>query len=172
MNYSKLIEGMKRFGSTERDICEHGLHVAPGCIQENAVIAPWWEPNTLPGLGEAERLSPSENTAGVWNIKNGRSELTYIKTGIGAPMLLESSLPLGMTKCKRIIFVGSVGSLALNVHIAILSSRNIPSAATGQAAISRRMIFLMMFSARKFILILICLTLLSLKQPGSVMKIM
>ncbi len=34
MNYAALIEGMKRFGSTERDICIHGIGVPPEQVQE------------------------------------------------------------------------------------------------------------------------------------------
>jgi len=117
MDYGKLLEGMKRFGSIEWDICEHGLRVAPDCIQDNVVIAPWWEPSALPGLGEVDRLSPPDHTAGVWNIKNDTSEITYIKTGIGAPLFLERLLPLGVTKCKRVIFIGSAGSLDPGIRI-------------------------------------------------------
>ena len=117
MDYNKLLLGMKRFGSTEQDICVHGLTVTPEQIKENVVIAPWWEPSTLPGLGEAQRLSPVGHAMGVWNIQNAKAEMTYIKTGIGAPMFLEGLLPLGVTRCKRIIFVGSVGSLVSDIGI-------------------------------------------------------
>ena len=117
MEYDKLISGMKRFGSTGQDICMHGLSVTPESIKENVIIAPWWEPQVLPKLGKAELLSPSSHALGVWNIKNGDVEMTYIKTGIGAPMFLEGLLPLGVTKCKRIIFIGSVGSLDQNIGI-------------------------------------------------------
>lgn len=48
MDYNKLVSGMKRYGSTERDICTHGLRVTPDCVRENVIIAPWWEPGTLP----------------------------------------------------------------------------------------------------------------------------
>lgn len=53
----------------------------------------------------------------VWNIHNGNIKITYIKTGIGAPVLMDSLLSLGVTACKRIIFIGSVGSLDENISI-------------------------------------------------------
>lgn len=117
MDYNKLISGIKKYGSTEHDICTHGLSVAPDYIKENVVIAPWWEPDTLPGLGEAERLCPPDNAKGIWNIKNDGVEMTYIKTGIGAPVFLEGLLPLGVTRCRKIIFIGSVGSLDPDIGI-------------------------------------------------------
>jgi len=117
MDYNKLISGIMKYGSTEHDICKHGLSVTPEQIQVNVVIAPWWTPNILPGLGEVEMLSHTDYAISVWNIRKDSTEMTYIRTGIGAPMLLEGLLPLGVTNCKRIIFIGSVGSLDSDIGI-------------------------------------------------------
>lgn len=118
MKYVDFINSMKRFGSTERDICIHGIGVEPELIRENVVIAPWWEPPSLPTLGKAEYLSESEfASTKVWNVQNGDIKITYIKTGIGAPVLMDSLLSLGVTSCKKIIFIGSVGSLDMNISI-------------------------------------------------------
>jgi purine-nucleoside phosphorylase len=38
-------------------------------------------------------------------------KISYIKTGIGAPVLMDVILALGVTLCKQIIFIGSVGAL-------------------------------------------------------------
>lgn len=118
MLYSDLINGMKRYGSTETDICIHGLGVTPDKINENVIIAPWWEPSSLPELGEAEYLSASEYASiKVWAVRNGEKTFTYIKTGIGAPVLMDALLSLGVTSCKKVIFIGSVGSLDKNIGI-------------------------------------------------------
>lgn len=118
MNYNDLIMGMKRFGSDEKDICVHGIGILPEQVQENVIIAPWWEPHTLPGLGAAEYLSNSDFAATkVWNIISESQKITYIKTGIGAPVLMDSLLSLGVTPCKKIIFIGSVGALDENISI-------------------------------------------------------
>ena len=116
MDYIKLINGIKRFGSSENDICLHGYSVTKNLINENVIIAPWWEPSTLLGLGEAININ-SDYLIKVWNIKQDDIDITYIKTGIGAPMFLEGLLPLGITNCKRIIFIGSVGSMDCNIGI-------------------------------------------------------
>lgn len=118
MDYEKLLLAMKRFGSTEQDICLHGLTVAIESINENVVIAPWWEPAVLSKLGDAELISHSNSgNIKVWNIKGDNNDITFIKTGIGAPCLLEGLLPLGVTSCRRVIFIGSVGSLDSNIGI-------------------------------------------------------
>ena len=50
-------------------------------------------------------------------IKSEICDITYIKTGIGAPVFMDALLALGVTKCKNIIFVGSVGSLDEDIGI-------------------------------------------------------
>lgn len=118
MDYAELINGLKRFGSTERDICIQGIGVEPEKICEKVILAPWWEPSSLPGLGESTFLSNSERDAvKVWNLRLRKTDVTYIKTGIGAPVLMDVVLSLGVTKCKTILFVGSVGSLDENIGI-------------------------------------------------------
>ncbi len=118
MKYQDLIFGMERFGATRHDICLHGIGVSPERVRENVIIAPWWEPATLPGLGTAAYLSVSDTpVTKVWDISSGTTKMTYIKTGIGAPVLMDALLTLGVTACKRIIFIGSVGSLDDNIGI-------------------------------------------------------
>ncbi|MCL2477654.1 phosphorylase [Candidatus Bathycorpusculum sp.] len=109
---------MKKYGSTKRDICVHGVGIEPELVQENIIIAPWWEPSILPSLGRAVYLSaPDFTSTKVWNIENGDIKMTYIKTGAGAPVIMDALLSLGVTKCKKIVFIGSVGSLDENINI-------------------------------------------------------
>lgn len=118
MDYKVLIDGMKKYGSNETDICVHCLGIVPEQVQENVVIAPWWEPASLPGLGCAEYISESDYSAiKIWNIISDSMQISYIKTGIGAPVLMDALLSLGVTHCKRILFVGSVGSLDTAIGI-------------------------------------------------------
>ena len=63
MEYRKLIDGMRRFGSTEADICRHMLGVGREAIRENVILAPWWQPASMPELGSARYLSESDFSA-------------------------------------------------------------------------------------------------------------
>jgi purine-nucleoside phosphorylase len=119
MDYNDLIAGMKRFGATDEDICVNSLGIASNMIHEDVVITPGWEPEKVSGLGKAELLSSSGRLFGfkLWNIKNGDIEMTYIKTGCGAPVFMDALLTLGMSKCKRIIFISSVGALDTKIGI-------------------------------------------------------
>ncbi|MFR0778025.1 MAG: hypothetical protein ACLSH8_00300 [Zhenhengia sp.] len=53
----------------------------------------------------------------VWDITTEENKITYIKTGIGAPVLMDVLLTLGVTKCRKVIFIGSVGSLDEKIGI-------------------------------------------------------
>ena len=118
MDYYQLINGMKRYGSTERDICLLSIGIAPDLIEENVVLAPWWEPSVLPDLGKAEYLSESASSpVKVWRIITNSLKFTYIKTGIGASVLMDVVLSLGLTKCRNILFIGSAGALDKSIGI-------------------------------------------------------
>ncbi len=118
MNYMDLITAMEKFGSTKRDICIHSIGVDPEQIQENVIIAPWWELPIFPDFGTSEYLSETDYASvKVWNLTVDSLNISYIKTGIGAPVLMDVLLALGITPCRQIIFIGSVGALDEKIGI-------------------------------------------------------
>lgn len=118
MDYKDLVGGIKRFGSTRDDIATFGLGISADQINENVIVAPWWEPMRLPLFSDATFLSISDFAAiKIWNISLDQLEITYIKTGIGAPVLMDAVLALGETPCKRAIFIGAVGALDKYIEI-------------------------------------------------------
>ena len=120
MKYEDLLAGIRRYGVQDQDLCMNQLGVPSDHIQENVLIAPWWEPAMFPQLGEVKYLSPSASpSVKVWDIFNKECGLhmTYIKTGIGAPVLMDTLLSLGVTPCKRVLFIGSVGALDADIGI-------------------------------------------------------
>lgn len=120
MKYEDLLAGIRRYGVQDQDLCMNQLGVPSDQIQENVLIAPWWEPAMFPQLGEVKYLSPSASPSiKVWDIFNKECGLhmTYIKTGIGAPVLMDTLLSLGVTPCKRVLFIGSVGALDADIGI-------------------------------------------------------
>ena len=119
MTFKKLISSMTAYGSTEEDICMQFIGISDSYINEKVVIAPWWEPSIFKELGQAiSFLSKSAFSAiKAWNIQSTQGKFTYIKTGIGAPVLADIILSLGVTACKEIIFIGSAGALEQNINI-------------------------------------------------------
>lgn len=119
MKYQDLIYGMKHFGAKDEDVCRNSLGIGSDRIHENVVISPGWGPDKITGLGNAELIVPSGPLFGyqVWDVEGGGLSITYIKAGFGAPVILDALLPLGMTNCKRILFVSSVGGLSEEIGV-------------------------------------------------------
>lgn len=118
MIYQDLLLGLERFGSTKHDICVSTIGVEPEQIHKNVIVAPWWEPAVFTNFGTYNFLSASEyDSIKVWDVKTDDLEITYIKTGIGAPVLMDIILALGVTPCQQIVFIGSVGALDCDIGI-------------------------------------------------------
>lgn len=83
-------------------------------MRENVIISPGWSPERIFNMAQAEETVPSSPLFGfrVWNIPCGGAEITYVKTGYGAPVVLDAVLLLGMTECKNALFLSSVGALS------------------------------------------------------------
>lgn len=116
ISYQDLLDSIGKYGSNEPDvICKQCIGINSNDINENVILAPWWEPNVFNNLGDSVLIH--SGTGKVWNITCGDKNYTYIKTGIGAPVLMEVILALGLTKCRKILFIGSAGALDLNMKI-------------------------------------------------------
>jgi len=117
MAYECLLKGIERFGSKPADICGHAFGTGIEAVRERVIIAPWWEPEIFPCF-DARPVGTSTSTrTNVWNIPAKGCEITYIKTGIGAPLIMDAVLALGVTACKKAVFIGSVGSLDKEIGI-------------------------------------------------------
>ena len=115
---SKLVN---RLGITEEE------------ITEVVVLAPWWHPNKLYNNYDCKIELLSDEFPDVHRITyNGKSFL-HIRSYIGATNVGETVLLLSFAKCKRIIFVGSVGSISNDVNIGDLI---IPSTSVSGEAFS------------------------------------
>jgi len=120
MDYNRFLLSMNKFGGTIEDICLNTLGIEAGKINETVIISPGWIPERLFAgyeIKEIVQASPLFQYK-IWNIKQKEFSLTHIKTGFGAPVVMDCILLLGLTgKCKRIIFVSSVGGLSEEMNI-------------------------------------------------------
>ncbi len=129
--YKTLLDGVKKYGSTENDIvssCMRGT--TPESFYENVVVAPWWEPDGFGWKGDF-LTGDDQSSIKVWNIPFGDTGITFVKTGIGAPVHMDVILALGLTKCKRIVFVGSVGALDEQIGIGDIMIPEVSICGTG-----------------------------------------
>ena len=111
MDYDDLLKSHLKYGTTKEDIL-----VSKGYekILENVVIAPWWSHDMFSKLNfKTEQVSER-----VFNFYREDISFSYIELKrIGAPGIIDFTLSLGVTKCKNLVFLGSVGSLDENIKI-------------------------------------------------------
>lgn len=82
-------------------------------ISEIVVIAPNWKVDIFNEHADfIKEISPKVHT-----VKTKNSEFTFIRTGMGASFVGDSILALSGTKCKTVIFVGSVGGLKSDMRV-------------------------------------------------------
>ena len=84
---------MEKHGSAEKNICLHGIGILPNQVNENIVIAPWWQPSVLQKLGKAEYLSES---SGAFSSLKAAEKRLFGKDGynIKRPRSCNASWPL------------------------------------------------------------------------------
>lgn len=120
MDHNIFFDSMKKFGATPEEICFNTLGICMDKINENVIISPGWFPERLFATSEIEEVVQSSPLFQykIWNIKQGYFTATYVKTGFGAPVVMDCLLLLGLTqKCKRLIFISSVGGLSEEFNI-------------------------------------------------------
>ena len=117
LDYKDLVNAIERYGSSHEDICKMVLGVSREVVSESVIIAPWWEPKVYKGISQRAEFIGAHANARAWNLKQDDLTITYIKTGIGAPLVADVVLALGLCDCERILFVGSVGALDVGISI-------------------------------------------------------
>lgn len=111
MEYNDILKSHLRFGTTDEDIRKYKGYEQ---ILENVVIAPWWKHTMFDNMN----LRVEQINERVYNFYGDDVSFSFIELRrMGAPFMVDFSLSLGVTKCKNIIFLGSVGSLDENIKI-------------------------------------------------------
>ena len=111
MNYDDLLNSHLRYGTTSNDIL---LKNSYNYILENVVIAPWWGHEMFNSFGfNVEQINDK-----LFNFYSDDLSFSFIEErAIGAPVIMDFVLPLGVTKCKNLVFLGSAGSLDKSINI-------------------------------------------------------
>ncbi len=113
MNYQDLLNAHEKYGTNKNDIISN---VSYENILENVIIAPWWS-HTIFNDCNVKVVQNQENKI-IYNIYGDNFEFTFLELkAAGAPQMIEDILPLGLTNCKRVLFIGSAGSLDKNIKI-------------------------------------------------------
>ena len=111
MEYKDLLDSNERYGMTNEDIIKReGLEN----ILENVIITPWWGHEIFEKF--ADKIVKC--TDRIYNVYKNDISFSFVELkNIGAPRILDYVLSLGATKCKNLIFIGSVGAIDGNIDI-------------------------------------------------------
>ena len=103
MDYNKILSSMTKFGATVDEICNNTLGISGECINENVIISPGWQPDRLFEKEEITQVVQSSPLFGfrIWDIAHEGTKITFIRTGFGAPIVMDALLLLGMTKYNK-----------------------------------------------------------------------
>ncbi len=111
MEYSDLLKSHEEYGNSKQDILlRHGFDK----ILKFVIIAPWWD------IGIFEEYNPiiTKINDSLYNIKINDVEFSFVQLKmIGASVIMDTLLSLGITNCQNILFIGSVGSLSTHINI-------------------------------------------------------
>lgn len=111
MKYEDLLKAHLMYGTTKEDIIKKNGYEK---VLENVIIAPWWSHTIFENFG----LKFEQVNDLVFNCYSKDLSFSFIELKrIGAPAVADFFLSLGVTKCKRIIFLGSAGSLCDDIKI-------------------------------------------------------
>lgn len=119
MKYKDFLTSITERGNTPDRMFFNALGIHEEKISKNVIVSPGWHPERVFSMDNAEEIVSSSPLFGfkVWNILCGDSAVTYVKTGYGAPMVLDAVLLLGMTECENILFLSSIGALSEKIGI-------------------------------------------------------
>ena len=112
------------------------LGIAEEEVSETVVLAPWWYPNKLYNNYDCKIELLNYEFQDIHRITFKNKSFLHIRSYVGATNVGETVLLLSFTKCKRVIFVDSVGSISNDVNIGDLI---IPSTSVSGEAFSSYM---------------------------------
>lgn len=112
--YKSITESIFKYGSTPEDAFRGAIPCSPDLIRDFVVIAPYWRPAMFLDSFDDIRTFAEDK---VWEITAGDIKFTYIRTGIGAPRTGDMTLALGLTGCRKALFIGSAGALSPEPNI-------------------------------------------------------
>ncbi len=105
---------LNRYNIAPQDVVKTVLHCDPTSIQKKVIVTPVWDVNVFAGHLE----SMSEISKGVvYQLKYHGQLISFIRSGIGAPMTGDVILSLACTPCERVIFTGSIGGLDASMKV-------------------------------------------------------
>lgn len=113
--FQALVEAHKQYGATPETWPAHEFQTTQ--IQPDVIIAPTYSPKLFePYVKNVSQIADGRFPVFEIETKQGR-KISFIHVGVGACNTLDAVLALSATPCRKILFIGSVGSLSADAGI-------------------------------------------------------
>ncbi len=113
--FQALVEAHKQYGATPETWPAHEFQTTQ--IQPDVIIAPTYSPKLFePYVKSVSQIADGRFPVFEIETKRGR-KISFIHVGVGACNTLDAVLALSAIPCRKILFMGSVGSLSADAGI-------------------------------------------------------
>ena len=119
---------LEKYNISPADVVRMAFHCAPEAIHADVILAPMWKVDIFSQWADCITvITPDE----LYDLAYQGKTISFLRSGVGAPLAGDAVLALACTPCERILFAGSVGGLRAGMHIGDLMMPGISIAGDG-----------------------------------------
>lgn len=117
MNKDEVLKKFQEFQISKESRFKRNLGISADVVTENVVIAPFYKAETFADVCGAKVELLFEKYYKAYKISKNGKEFIFINSNMGAGNIAEIICTLVDTACKNVYFIGSAGSIDLNLKI-------------------------------------------------------
>ena len=117
MNKDEFLKRLKSFQIDKDALFKRNIGTSADMLTENVVIAPFYKAETFADVVGAKVELLFEKYYKTYKVSKNGKEFIFINSNMGAGNIAEIICTLADTVCKNIYFIGSAGSIDLNLKI-------------------------------------------------------
>ena len=108
----------ERYGFDRSQLSEFLLGCSPDVIGNKVVLAPCWKPQSV-GISDVRKICDGAHQ--IWDCRLDSIPFTYIVAGVGAGNCSDVVMSLKGSNCRRMLFLGSAGSITPHATVGDLA---------------------------------------------------
>ena len=105
---------LDKYNISSADVVRMAFHCVPEAIHADVILAPIWKVEIFSQWAESITVITPDV---LYDLSYQGKTISFLRSGVGAPLTGDAVLALGCTPCERILFAGSVGGLRADMHI-------------------------------------------------------
>ncbi len=105
---------LDKYNISSADVVRMAFHCVPEAIHAGVILAPIWKVEIFSQWAESITVITPDV---LYDLAYQGKTISFLRSGVGAPLTGDAVLALGCTPCERILFAGSVGGLRADMHI-------------------------------------------------------